>query len=134
MRSSFSFIGLFLASSIAAAIGDEAVVEGSFVARDADAERATTITSASMEQRGICLVVHGTQLPEGDHEFRLTIQDGKGTDVYHWQESLKPMRGRWRTISCYGYNRQTDAPGNWTFTVELDGRQVLERDIDVAAK
>ncbi|MDR3418271.1 MAG: hypothetical protein P4L83_19020 [Nevskia sp.] len=122
-----------LAALSTSAGADLAVVEGIFAKAPPGAAAAVPITSASMDDRHICLVVRGTELPDGEHSIRTTALDGKGHEANHLELTLRPVRGHWQALSCYTYNTATDAPGDWDFTVEVDGKQVLERSIYVAA-
>ena len=117
----------------AAPRADQMSVDAYFFARGADEQQAAKITEASMDQRGLCILVHGTELPDGEHEYHLTVQDGRNHDAWRTSSTLRPFRGLWRDIACYAYNREVDAPGTWTFSAEMDGKQVLEREIEVSA-
>jgi hypothetical protein len=117
----------------AAAHADTATVDAYFFTRGEGSEHAEKITSASMDERALCILVHGTELPDGEHEYHLTVQDGRNHDAWRTSSTLRPLRGVWRDIACYAYNREVDAPGTWTFSSEMDGKTVLEREIEVSA-
>jgi hypothetical protein len=117
--------------SAAGARADRAVVDTFFLNHPPNGSDTDHIQSASMDDNGICIVVRGNQLPEGPHEYRMTVTDGRNKDVFHYQNELKATRGYWLQVSWLNYNKSENAPGTWTFTAEVDGQQILQRDIQV---
>lgn len=122
---------LLLACAAGAAGADERVVEAYFLNHLPNGSDSDPIESASMDDRVLCIVVHGTELPEGEHEYHMTITDGRNREVFNYRVPIRGVRGVWMQRTWRNYIRTEDAPGTWSFTVEIDGKQVLERDIQV---
>lgn len=122
---------LLLVCAGVTARADERVVEAYFLNHLPNGSDSDHIESASMDDRVLCIVVHGTELPEGEHEFHMTITDGRNREVFNYRVPIRGVRGVWVQRAWRNYIRAEDAPGTWSFTVEIDGKQVLERDIQI---
>jgi hypothetical protein len=119
---------------VSGATADDATTEAHFVKWDRTTAREVPITSARLDDTGVCLVVNDDFAADGDHVFELRIYDGGGNEAHISRSTVTAEHARWGRKICYGFNESHDAAGTWWYVIDLDGEQLLSKELTISAR
>jgi hypothetical protein len=116
------------------ATADDATTEAHFVKWDRTTGKEVPIESARLDDTGICLAVNDDFADDGDHVFELRIYDGGGNEAHISRSTITAEHARWGRRICYGFNESHDVAGTWWYVIDLDGEQLLSKELTVYAR
>jgi hypothetical protein len=90
-------------------------------------------TSTARLDDYVCVYVEDSSTPDGDHDFRLTIYDGGGNQVFRSEATVTAKDKKWHRRVCYKFAQDHDRPGTWWYVAELDDEPLVSKDIVVSA-
>lgn len=117
-------------SFAAGAVGPR--VSTRFYIEDQKTHQRTFVSTARLDQF-VCIQIAAILTTDGDHAFTMTIYDGMGREVDFSRSTVTAEQGTWKRYSCFGYNRERDAPGTWWYVGELDGEPLFSESIEIQA-
>ena len=97
-----------------------------------DGEAVDRIDSASLDQDYIVLYVDWDSLRVRAYRTEVRIIDPDGQLIGTISNTITPRHGRYSTYYYYRPNAG-DTPGDWTYSLYVDGRSAFEAQIPVSA-
>jgi len=116
------------------AVADDTTTEARFVKWDRPSDKEVPIESARLDDTGVCLVVNDDFAADGNHVFELRIYDGAGNEAHISRSTITAEHGRWGRKTCYGFNESHDVAGTWWYVIDLDGEQLLSKELTVYSR
>ena len=117
-----------------AATADDVTTEARFVKWDRPSDKEIPIESARLNDSGICLVINDDFAADGDHVYELRIYDGGGNEAYSSRSTITAVHAHWGRKTCYGFNESHDVAGTWWYVIDLDGEQLLSKELTVYSR
>jgi len=89
------------------------------------------ITNISLKQPEIYFTVNLSELPDKQYNSVCQLFDGEGFLVAMGEANLTTSSGELKAWCNYNFKPQIDQPGNWQFQFYLDGKKMIEKQLNV---